>query len=89
MSPRPDIANIVYWVVEILTWIIIADAILTWIPQVSRYNPLVVALRRITQPIYRPIRRLIPPEKTGYVDLSPVVAIVGLRIIGGIIVSIL
>jgi YggT family protein len=78
-------ANIVSQVVEILSWIIIVDAVLTWLPQVNRSNPLVVALRRITTPIYRPIRRLIPPEKTGYIDFSPVVAIVGLRIIGMIV----
>lgn len=68
----------IYIAVRVLTLMIFIDALLTWFPNVNRYHPLVVALRRITAPIYRPIRQLVPPEKTGYMDLSPMIAILGL-----------
>ena len=84
MSP----AYIIHLVIQILVWVIIIDAILTWFPQVSRYNPIVVALRTITTPIYRPIRKLIPPEKTGHIDLSPLIAILGLYAVRAILTSI-
>lgn len=78
----------IIFAIRVLTWLVFIDAILTWIPQVDRRNPLVVALRSITTPIYRPIRQLIPPERTGYIDLSPLIAIIGLQILGSILVSI-
>lgn len=77
------------WLVKALVLIMFIDAILTWIPSIDRRHPLVVALRRITEPIYRPIRQLIPPQRTGYVDLSPLIAILGLQILWGVVQQIL
>lgn len=84
-----SIMRIIYLVISGLQLIILADVIISWIPSLDRYHPLVIAIRRITRPIYRPIQRLIPPEKTGYVDVSPAIAILGLYIIGMILESIL
>lgn len=67
--------------INILIWIIIIDAILSWIPSVDRRNPVVSLLRAITEPIYRPIRRVLPPSRTGYVDLSPLIAIILLDVL--------
>lgn len=82
---RIQLWNLIAMVIQALSIVILIDALLTWIPQIDRRNPLVAMLRRITQPIYRPIRQLIPPEKTGYIDLSPVIALIGLQIIGMIL----
>ena len=81
--------NLIGWLLRVLSWIIIIDALLTWFPQVNRRNPIVVTLHRITEPIYRPIRKLIPPEKTGYLDLSPLIAVVGIQIIWMILIKLL
>lgn len=72
---------------RVLGWLIIIDAILTWIPSIDPRNPLVVGLRKITRPIVEPFRKLIPPQKTGGMDLSPLLAIIFLWILGGIIGS--
>lgn len=88
MHPPNPLLVAILWIIRVFTWIIIIDAILTWFPQVNRYHPIVVTLRRITTPIYRPIRRLIPPEKTGYIDLSPMIVILGLIVIRMILTSI-
>ena len=74
------LTGLIHYVIQALILIIFADAILTWIPSVDRSNPIVAALRRITEPIYRPIRQLIPPGRIG-IDLSPLIAIIALQII--------
>lgn len=85
MSPAATALRYIILALNILQWIIIIDAVLTWIPSVNRYHPIVVMLRRITTPIYKPIRALIPPEKTGYMDLSPMIAIFAIWILQAIL----
>jgi YggT family protein len=73
-------ALLVDWVVQIYIWILIASAILSWLVAfdvINRRNPLVAQvglfLHRITEPVLRPIRRVVP--LIGGVDLSPLVVI--------------
>lgn len=73
--------------IRLLTWVIIVDAILSWIPSVDRRHPVVVWVRKITNPILSPIRSVLPPERTGYIDLSPLIAIVLLNIVYYIVFS--
>ena len=61
-----------------LTFAIILRAILSWFP-IKPYNPAVVILNQITEPILAPIRRLIP--RAGMLDLSPLVAILVLQLV--------
>lgn len=46
-------------------------------------NPLVVALHEITEPILAPLRQVLP--RFGMIDLSPMVAIILLSVIGRLI----
>jgi len=77
--------------VQILTWIVIIDAVLTFLPTVDRRNPIVKLIRSITEPIYRPIRKVVGPVRMGDVglDLSPIIVIVGLQIVGSILVKLI
>ena len=65
---------------NVLRWIIIIQAILSWLVAfnvINTYNDFVrqilFALDKITAPIYRPIRRVMPVF--GALDLSPLVAL--------------
>lgn len=69
-----SIVGLAIWALSIYQWIIVARAITSWIPNISRYHPLVRLLVNITDPVLYPFQRLIPPEKTGFLDLSPVLA---------------
>jgi len=80
------IANLILLAIRVLVWLIIIDAILTWIPSINRYHPLVVLLRKVTRPVVEPFRKLVPAEKTGYVDISPMLAIVFLYLLGAVVV---
>ncbi len=66
---------------NVLWWIIIVQAILSWLLAFNVLNttsPAVrsfaVALDRLTAPLYRPIRRLLPDF--GGIDFSPMVVLI-------------
>lgn len=59
---------------QLLTYVIIADAILSWIvPDTGRFPRNITS--RITGPLYAPIRRVLDPSKTGGLDFSPLIVI--------------
>ncbi len=68
------------WLIQILVYFIIADVVLSYLlafgVRVSASNPLVRAIRSVTNPILAPVRRLLPPGKTGGWDLSPLLVCV-------------
>ena len=63
----------------ILTWAIIIRVLLTWVPGLSPYNPVVRVLASITDPILEPARRIIPP--IGMIDISPIVVLFVLQLV--------
>jgi len=70
---------------QVLTFVIIIDAILSFI--VAPDNPIRRALGAILQPLYAPIRRFMPTM--GGLDLSPIVLLLLVRAVVWIITSIL
>ncbi len=58
---------------EILWWLIIIRAVLSWVsPDPS--NPIVIFIERATEPFLAPFRAWIPAYKLG-IDISPILAI--------------
>jgi YggT family protein len=84
-------AQLIQIVLQILMWLIIADVILSYIPSISRHHPIVLLIRRITQPILSPFRKIIPPQRIGdaYIDFSPIIAIIVITIIGRLLAQLL
>ena len=83
-----DIAQIL---LQVVIWIIIIQAILSWLVVfnvVNTHNDFVRgffnALDRITAPMYRPIRRILPDF--GALDLSPMVVLLIIIILQRIII---
>lgn len=67
-------------ILQIVSWVIIAYVIFSWLIAfniVNRYNPVVArvdyALRQLAEPLFRPIRRLIPA--VGGIDLAPLIVL--------------
>ena len=78
--------QIIVILLDVLWWIIIIQAIMSWLIAFNVINTssdvvrtIFVALDRITAPIYNPIRRLMPD--LGALDLSPMVVLLGILII--------
>lgn len=78
--------SIAILLLNVLWWIIIVQAILSWLLAFNVLNtssPMVrsiaVALDRLTAPLYRPIRRIMPDF--GGIDFSPMVVLLLILII--------
>ena len=70
-------------IIDIYVWVIILSAVLSWLVAfdvVNMRNRFVYlvgdTLNRLTEPVYRPIRRLLPDM--GGLDLSPLIVILAL-----------
>jgi YggT family protein len=82
--------QIVDLLLSVLMWIIIIQAILSWLVAfnvINTYNDfvrqLLYALDRITEPLYRPVRKIMPDF--GALDLSPMVVLLIIYILRNII----
>lgn len=64
---------------ELYGWVIFARLVLTWI-RLDLDHPIVTFLYRVTEPVLRPARQLIPPA--GGLDFSPIIVFIVLRIVG-------
>ena len=63
---------VLYYLLELLKWLIIIRAVMSWFVAPYSSNPFVKLIRRATDPILRPISEMVP--LMGGVDLSPIVA---------------
>jgi len=79
---------------DVLFWVIIVQVILSWLFVLNVLNTsshgvrsFAVAIDRLTAPLYRPIRRMLPDF--GGIDFSPLVIIILIQIIkkllGGVV----
>lgn len=70
---------IIYYALELLKWLIIARALLSWFVPNYSPNPIVQGIRRITDPIMRPFENLVP--RAGGIDASPLVAFLAIYLL--------
>lgn len=61
----------------LLFWMLLIRAILSWFNQ--GYNPIVMIMGQLTEPVLAPVRRIIPP--IGGLDLSVMLVIIGMNFI--------
>ena len=76
---------------NIVWWIIVIQAILSWLVAFNVINThsdfvrqVLYALNRLTEPLYRPIRRIMPDF--GALDFSPLVVMLIIQILRGIVI---
>ena len=80
------IVQILYILLNVIWWIIVVQAILSWLIAFNVINTsndfvrsIWQALDKMTEPLYRPIRRIMPDF--GALDLSPMVVLLILYIL--------
>lgn len=66
--------------IQLYSWVLVARALISWIPNLDPYNPAVQFLYQITEPVLEPVRRLIPPLG-GTIDISMIVVFFALMIL--------
>ena len=79
-----NLVQFIGWILDLYSWVIIAAALITWVSPDPR-NPVVQFLYRVTEPVLRPVRNLLPPSKTGGLDLSPLIVIIAIQFIERVI----
>lgn len=79
---NPYVAQMTVTFLQILTWSIIARALVSWLP-VDQSSQVYQLLYRITEPIIDPFRRIMP--NTGMIDLSPLAAIIALIVMSEVV----
>jgi YggT family protein len=79
--------GVVVGLLDVYFWIILVRALISWVNP-DPYNPIIRFLVLVTEPVLRPLRRLVPPHRLGGLDLSPLLAILALEFIkNGILYS--
>lgn len=68
------VLTVIFAILSVIKWLVIIAAVISWVSPDPR-NPIVQFLYRTTEPILRPFRRLLPPSRTGGIDLSPILVI--------------
>ena len=78
--------GIIDMILQLAVWIIIIQAILSWLVAFNVVNTssnfvrtLLTGLDRVTAPLYRPIRKILPDF--GGIDFSPIVLILLIQVV--------
>ena len=68
------LAIVVDMILSMAMWMLIISALISWVNP-DPFNPIVRFLHAVTQPMLKPIRRLVPPLG-GRIDISPIILII-------------
>ena len=87
----PELLFFIAYCIKLYMWVFIIDVILNWLVSLNVINTrshfvylMGTELRRLTNPILQPIRRRMPD--LGGIDVSPVIAILGLVFLRDVVV---
>ena len=82
------VLDVVLLALQIYVWLLIASAVLSWLIAFNVINTSneyvrngLYALDRMTEPLYRPVRKVLPD--LGALDLSPMVVLLAVIILQG------
>ncbi|HHY15605.1 MAG: YggT family protein [Bacteroidales bacterium] len=64
---------------NVYNWLLVARFLLSWVPNVDYYHPVVKFLHKATDPVVRLFRGIIPPY--GNIDFSPIILFLVLRLV--------
>lgn len=78
------VQNFIAMLFQILSLLILARVLLSWIDPMGNMQ-ISLVLRELTEPILGPIRSIIP--SIGMIDISPIIAILLLNMLGRLILG--
>lgn len=81
-----DVIALILVVIRLYSFVLLARALISWIPNLDPYNPAVQILYQITEPVLEPIRKLIPPLG-GTIDISIIVAFMALWLLSEVLTT--
>lgn len=78
-------ARVLDILLTILYWLILIRALISWVNP-NPYNPIVQFLRKTTEPILYPIRRILPLGLRFGIDISPIIAFLAIMFLKSFLV---
>lgn len=78
------IANLIKEVIYVYIFIILIQVVISWINP-GAYNPITTLLYQLSEPVLKPVKRLLPPA--GGFDFSPLVVLIGFQLLIILLVS--
>lgn len=64
-------------ILQLYSFVLLARALISWIPNMDPYHPAVQILYQVTEPVLEPIRRVVPPLG-GMIDMSIIIAFIAI-----------
>jgi YggT family protein len=84
MNSVTGIGSIIYVLVELYSFVILARVLMSWI-NVDPYSPLARVIYDLTEPVLAPVRNLLPPAAG--LDFSPIIVLVLVQILGSMLAN--
>lgn len=77
--------NILCQLISLYSLVVVLRAVSSWFPigSGSALAPVVGFLHRVTEPVFAPLRSVLP--SLGGFDFTPIVVIIGLQIVAGLV----
>ena len=81
--------TIIATAIYIYSFVLLGRVLMSWVPMFTNrpldpYNPIVKFMLDVTEPVLAPLRRFLV---IGMIDLSPLVALIGLQILGNALMA--
>lgn len=80
------LAKILHILLTVYIWAIILRAVFSWVYVPSMYQ-VARFLYRLTEPVLRPVRRLVPPARLGGLDISPIIVVLLIVFLDNVLVN--
>lgn len=74
------IISLLIVLLQLYSYVLLARALVSWIPNLDPYHPAVQVLYRLTEPVLDPIRKLVPPLG-GMIDISIIIAFFAIMVL--------
>jgi len=81
-----EIINVLNWLLAIAMWLVIGRAVLDWLTR-GRRTVIHQLFYLLTEPLYRPLRRLLPDAPAAALPLMLILLLLGLRVVLVVVVS--
>jgi YggT family protein len=79
-------ATVLGSLLNIYFWIVIISAVLSWVKP-DPYNPVVRALRLLTEPVFYRVRKWLPFTYMSGLDFSPVIVLLAIELVNSIVIA--
>lgn len=79
------IAYVLNMLLNLYFWIVVIACLLSWF-RTNPANPIVMGLRRLTEPVFQKVRRWLPFTCQYGLDFSPVVVLIAIELLNRIVV---